>query len=68
MLKPRLQVTFTTEELVALAELARQEGRDVRAQIRQCAIEALRKRGLLLWANEQREEVYHPDNRAHPTL
>lgn len=54
---PRLQVTFTTEELIALAEFARQESRDVRAQIRQCTVDRLREHGLLLWKNEQKREV-----------
>ena len=54
---PRLQVTFTTEELIALAEFARQESRDVRAQIRQSVVEALRIRGLLLWPQERKRDV-----------
>jgi len=52
-LGPRLQVAFSFAEMVAIGELARQENRTPRAQIRRVVLDELRRRGLL---PAQREE------------
>ena len=59
-LGPRLQVQFSTAEMVAIGELARQENRTPRAQIRQCMLEELRRRGLLLTPGAREEEPCSP--------
>jgi hypothetical protein len=56
-LGPRLQVAFSTAELRAIGELARQEDREVRAQIRHVVLAELYRRGLLLTEPRGKEET-----------
>jgi len=45
--RPRLQVSFTYEELLALKALSDREGREPRWLIREIVVRELRKQGVL---------------------
>jgi len=54
--KPRLQVAFTYDELVAIRQIAQKEARTVRGQIRHMVLEELYARGVLQRPRGLREE------------